>query len=163
MPQVVFGRQWLRGWLIMAIGACSLAGCNNATFPVTTDGAPTAGIERTFTGVTIKTFTARMDSVGAAALNSLIYMDFALNEVHKAEQSWQILAGADTRAIVIYLEALTPKTTVMRVEVDRGDPYFKDGPTATEIVLQTADALRSRTVTIGEAPRVEAVKPAKSR
>jgi hypothetical protein len=32
----------------------------------------------------------------------------------------------------------------MRVTVDRGDQLFKDGATATEIVLQTADALGGR-------------------
>ena len=107
-----------------------------------TAGLPAdSGVQRNFSGVTTKTFIAPLSQVGTATLQSLNYMDIGLTEVRKETQTWDIWATAGTRRVDIHLETVTPKTTLMRVTVDRGDPFFKDGATATEIVLQTFDAL----------------------
>ena len=149
-------------WLALAACAVVLADCADGSFPMggglraAGPRGSDAGVERTFSGVTLKTFTARMDDVGAAALNSLIHMQFPLTEIHKAHETWQIIADAGSRSIDIQLEALTPNATLMQVAVDRGDPFFKDGATATEIVLQTADALRVHMIRMG---RVQAQLP----
>lgn len=124
-----------------------LAGCGPVTYPVDDGGVGLpagTGIERTFSGITLKTFTAPLASVGTATLQSLNYMDIDLQEVRKDVQTWGISATAGRRVVEIYLEAVTPNTTLMRVMVNDGDPFVKDGATATEIVLQTADALGSR-------------------
>lgn len=137
----------MKSWMVLAVSTALLAGCDQATFPLSDGGTGLAhgsGIERTMTGVTYKTFAAPVSTVGKAVLQSLNYMDIGLTGVQKTEQSWQIAATAGKRTIDIQLEALTSNTTAMRVVVDRGDQMFKDGATATEIVLQTADALASR-------------------
>ena len=45
--------------------------------------------------------------------------------------------------IDIELEELTPATTRMRVVTNKGDFFFKDGATSTEIILQTAQVVES--------------------
>lgn len=131
-------------WTLLVAGAALLAGCDQAAFPVTGAGtglSQNSGIERSVTGVTYKTFSAPVSTVGRAVLQSLNYMDIGLTGVQKSEQTWQISATAGKRTIDIQLEGLTSNTTSMRVAVGRGDQLFKDGATATEIVLQTNDAL----------------------
>jgi Protein of unknown function (DUF3568) len=135
-----------------------LAACENGAFPVGgggTGASPGSGIERNFNGITFRTFSASLASVGAAALKSLNYMDISLTEVRKAEGSWEISATAGKRTVDIQLEALTPNATSMRVVVDRGDLFFKDGATATEIVLQTTDALGRTGQNVGQAAAPE--------
>ena len=129
------------------VAAGMLAGCDPGGFSLDGGGAglpPNAGVERTFSGVALKTFAAPLASVGTATLQSLNYMDIDLQEVRKNVQTWDVFATARQRTIDIRLEAVTPRATLMRVTVDQGDPFVKDGATATEIVLQTADALGSR-------------------
>jgi hypothetical protein len=143
----------MKRWLGLAAVTVLLAGCDQAAFPVSGAGtglSTGSGIERSMTGVTYKTFSAPVSTVGKAVLQSLNYMDIGLTGVQKSEQNWQISATAGKRSIDIQLEALTSNATTMRVTVDRGDQLFKDGATATEIVLQTADALANRD-TFGQA------------
>jgi len=144
--------------------ACSLlalggpVGCDTAMYPVGNDGTglpANSGVERSFSGVTMKTFAAPLGTVATAALQSLNYMDIGLTEVRKDVQTWDISAAAGTRMVDIHLEAISPKTTLMRVTVDQGDSFFKDGATATEIVLQTADALHERP-NLGQIPETAA-------
>jgi hypothetical protein len=146
------------------LALAGLTGCDTATYPIGNDGTglpPNSGVERSFSGVTVKTFTASLGLVGTATLQSLNYMDIGLTEVRKDVQTWDISAAAGNRMIDIHLEAVSPKTTLMRVIVDRGDPFFKDGATATEIVLQTADALHERP-NLGQIPQT-AAEPAPAR
>jgi hypothetical protein len=155
-------------WMLRGISgllvAISLAGCDGATFPVGNEGTglpPNSGVERSLSGVTMKTFTTPLGTVGTATLQSLNYMDIGLIGVRKDAQTWDISAAAGNRMIDIHLEAVSPKTTLMRVSVDQGDPFFKDGATATEIVLQTADALHDRSK-LGQIPQT-AAQPAPAR
>lgn len=142
-------KPWAPAWIVAAaLAAGALAGCDS-TYPVDRGVGlpPDAGVERTFSGVTLKTFSAPIAAVGTAALQSLNYMDIALSEVRKHTETWDISATAGKRVVDIHLEAVTPKATLMRVMVDRGDPFVKDGATATEIVLQTDEALGGRAKT----------------
>jgi len=162
-------RSTLPRWIAAIVVVSSLGACNDPSFPLGggTGLAPGAGIERTVTGVTYKTFAAPVDAVGKAVLQSLNYMDISLTGVQKSTDGWQIEAAAGKRVVGVQLDALTPNTTSMRVMVDRGDPFFKDGATATEIVLQTADALTSHGSNIGQAaiepPADPPPAPAKAR
>jgi hypothetical protein len=45
------------------------------------------------------------------------------------------------------LEQLTPATTRMRVVTNKGDFFFKDGATSTEIIIQTAQIVESDAAT----------------
>ncbi len=152
-------------WIVCGVlAAGGLMGYDTATYPIGQEGTglpANSGVERSFSGVTVKTFTATLGSVGTATLQSLSYMDIGLTEVHKDVQTWEIFAAAGNRMVDIHLEAISPKTTLMRVIVDQGDPFFKDGATATEIVLQTADALHGRS-NLGQIPQT-AGQPAPAR
>ena len=164
---IVKARAYPRGawaWMVWLLLVGGLAGCDAATYPVGDEGTglpANSGVERSFSGITVKTFTAPLGSVGTAALQSLNYMDIGLREVRKEMQTWEIWAAAGSRMVDIHLEAISPKTTRMRVAVDQGDPFFKDSATATEIVLQTADALHGRS-NLGQIPQT-AAQPAPAR
>jgi hypothetical protein len=167
MAVIVKARAYPRGvwaWMVWLLLTGSLAGCDAATYPVGSEGTglpANSGVERSFSGITVKTFTAPLDSVGTAALQSLNYMDIGLTEVRKDVQTWEIWAAAGNRIVDIQLEAISPKATLMRVTVDQSDAFFKDGATATEIVLQTADALHGRS-NLGQIPQT-AAQPAPAR
>ena len=160
LPRLSIGRAWAMS-VVLATGV--LAGCDPVTYGSATALPPDAGVERTFSGVTMKTFAAPLGSVGTATLQSLNYMDIDLAEVRKNAQTWDISASAGKRVVDIHLEAVTPKMTYMRVMVDQGDPFMKDGATATEIVLQTADALGPRAKTRPAAQTAEPPAAARAR
>lgn len=60
----------------------------------------------------------------------------------KTEFGWSITAVAYKRTIDIELEALTSRATRMRVVANKGDIFFKDAATATEIIIQTVETLQ---------------------
>ena len=74
-------------------------------------------------------------------LDHLGMMSFVEEEEGKTEEGWLISAKASERTIDVELEELTKRTTRMRVVANKGDIFFKDSATATEIVVQTAEAL----------------------
>jgi hypothetical protein len=67
-------------------------------------------------------------------------MDIPVEAIEKTEEGETIRAKASNRAIEVTLEAITRKTTRMRVTAD-SDGIIKDSATATEIILQTERAL----------------------
>jgi hypothetical protein len=98
------------------------------------------GVNHTLSGIVYKTFAEPMPKVKRAALTALQQMAISVENVEKTEQGEVIKAKASNRAIEVELEALTPKTTRMRVTAE-SDGLFKDAATATEIILQTERAL----------------------
>jgi hypothetical protein len=128
----------------MAWSACALAvllssGC--AAVAVTALGVGGAvGVNHTLSGIVYKTFAEPMPKVKRAALTALQQMAISVENVEKSEQGQVIKAKASNRVIEVELEALTPKTTRMRVTAE-SDGLFKDAATATEIILQTERAL----------------------
>jgi hypothetical protein len=78
--------------------------------------------------------------VKRATLTALKQMEIPIETIEKTKQGELIKAKAANRAIEVDFEALTPKTTRMRV-VAESDGMFKDSATATEIILQTERAL----------------------
>jgi hypothetical protein len=101
-----------------------------------------AGVEHTLNGVAYKTFTAPLDNVRLAALRTLNQMDMPVKIDAKTDSGWEVSATAADRAIDIELERLTDRTTRMRVVANKGEIFFKDTATATEIILQTAQLLQ---------------------
>ena len=128
--------------LILSAG---LAGCTAAFQPIAVAlaGAGTSSaISQTMSGTTFRTFTAPVDEVEQAVLDTFLLMGFQLSSVERPPAGNANIRGtATSREIKIELEAITPKTTRMRVEAKNGG-FFYDGATATEIVLQTEKALR---------------------
>jgi hypothetical protein len=99
------------------------------------------GVEQTLSGITYKTYAAPVAEVRQASLTSLRRMQMTVTEDRASEAGWSIKATASDRTIEIALEQLTPNTTRMRVDVDKGSLFFKDAATATEIMMQTAQTL----------------------
>ena len=94
----------------------------------------------TLNGIVYKTFAEPLPKVKRATLTALKQMEIPVEAVEKTQQGELIKAKAANRAIEVEFEALTPKTTRMRVIAD-SDGFIKDSATATEIILQTERAL----------------------
>ena len=97
-------------------------------------------MNHTLGGIVYKTFTEPLPKVKRATLTALRQMAIPVEGTEKTEQGEIIRAKASNRAIEIEFEALTRKTTRMRVTAD-SDGILKDSATATEIILQTERAL----------------------
>lgn len=108
--------------------------------------AGSAGVNHTMNGIAYKTFTTPVKVMRIATLKTLNRMEMTVTQDSKTEEGWLIAAIATDRKIAIELEELTPATTRMRVVTNKGDFFFKDGATSTEIILQTAQVVDSTTV-----------------
>jgi hypothetical protein len=98
------------------------------------------GVNHTLNGIVYKTFSEPLPKVKRATLTALKQMEIPVDAVEKTKQGEVIKAKAANRLIEVEFEALTPKTTRMRVVAD-SDGLVKDSATATEIILQTERAL----------------------
>jgi hypothetical protein len=127
-------------FVFIALVMVSLQGC--AAAALTAAGvAGGAGVDHTLSGITYKTFTAPINDVRLATLKTLDRMDIKIAEDKKDDSGWAISATAADREIDIELEKLTERTTRMRVVANKGDLFFKDAATSTEIIIQTARTL----------------------
>jgi hypothetical protein len=134
----------MRKLCLWALATYLLSGCAAAGLSVAGASAGVAvgtGVEHTLTGITYKTFTASADDLHWAARKALGRMEMTVIAEQATQQGWTISATATEREIEVELEHLTPNTTRMRVVANKGNLFFKDAATATEIVLQTADML----------------------
>lgn len=105
-----------------------------------------AGVNHTMNGIAYKTFNTPVKTMRVATLKTLNRMEMEVTQDNKTEDGWLIAALAADRKIAIELEELTPATTRMRVVTNKGDFFFKDGATSTEIILQTAQVIDSAIV-----------------
>ena len=125
--------------LALGLQACAAAGLTVAT--AAGGAGMSAGVDHTLNGIVFKTFAAPLNNVRFAALKSLDRMGMPVTADEKTDTGWKLEATAAERTIVIELEQLTDQATRMRVVANQGDLFFKDSSTATEIILQTAQAL----------------------
>jgi hypothetical protein len=140
----MFGRKVASATAVAVMVA--LQGCGGAGVTVLGAGAGTAagtGVSQTLSGVAYKTFTASAERVRNATIETLAKMDMEITGDKKVERNRRITAKAVDREISIDLEPLTPSATRMRVTVEE-NAIFKDAATATEIIVQTADALEEQ-------------------
>jgi hypothetical protein len=120
-----------------------LGGCALATQPlaVALAGAGTSTvIGHSMDGAAFRTFTASLDEVKAASLDTLSLMGIRVDRFETIEHGELITGSAIRRTIEIELEPISSKATRMKV-VTKNDGVFRDGATATEIVLQTEKRL----------------------
>ncbi len=118
----------------------SVPGC--AGVALTAGGiAGSTGVNHTLSGIAYKTFMTPVDELHFATLKTLGRMDMEVSEDKETASGFDILALARDREIEIELESLTSKTTRMRVVVNKGEIFFKDAATATEIIIQTAETM----------------------
>ncbi|MGB8274840.1 MAG: DUF3568 family protein [Alphaproteobacteria bacterium] len=101
-----------------------------------------AAANHTLGGINYKTFAAPMPNVRLATLKTLSRMDMEVARDEQTDEGWEFEATASDRSIDITLEQLTKRTTRMRVVATEGIFFFmKDSATATEIIVQVAEAL----------------------
>jgi hypothetical protein len=120
-----------------------LGGCALATQPlaVALAGAGTSSaISHSLSGTAYRTFTATLDEVKAASLDTLSAMGIRVDSFETVRDGELITGTAIRRKIEIELEPISSKATRMKV-ITRSEGVFFDESTATEIVLQTEKAL----------------------
>lgn len=133
----------------LILGAMLLSGCAAAGLTVAGAGAGVAmgsGVEHTLNGIAFKTFTAPMDEVRLATMDAFRRMDMTISEDAKTEEGWKLAATARERVIDVELEGLTKNLTRMRVVANKGEIFFKDAATGTEVIMQVAHSLDERAV-----------------
>jgi hypothetical protein len=131
--------------IAVAALALGLQGCAAAGLAVAEAGAGVglgAGIDHTMNGIAYKTFTASTNEVRFATLDALDRMGMKVTGDAASEAGWTLTATATDRTIDIELQKLTARATRMRIVASEGIVFFKDAATATEIILQTAQALQ---------------------
>ncbi len=101
-----------------------------------------AEISQNQDGATCETFAAPADQVHAATRKALADMGIRVDADRRGGTSRTITAHATDRQIRIEIDAQDPTTTCLRV-VASENAAFRDSATATEIVIQTAQALDS--------------------
>ena len=140
----------MKRFIPIVLSAMILQGC--AAVALTAGSmAAGAGIDHTLSGITYKTFSASMNELRLATLKTLHRMDIRVTADTRNEAGRQIIGAALEREIEIEFEAVTRRTTRMRVVVSKG-MIFKDGATATEIIIQTAVTLDNETSTARMTP-----------
>ena len=102
-----------------------------------------AGVEHTMNGIVYKTFDSSLNEVRFATLKMFDHMGMPVTADAKTDNGWTLSATASDRTIDVDLERVTDKTTRMRVVANKGDIFFKDASTATEIINQTAQIVDS--------------------
>lgn len=98
------------------------------------------GVNHTLNGIVYKTFAEPLPKVKRATLTALRQMEIPVETIERTKQGELIKAKAMNRAIEVEFEAITPRTTRMRV-IANSDGFIKDSATATEIIMQTERAL----------------------
>lgn len=135
--------------------AFGLQGCAAAALTVVGTGLGVgagAGVEHTMNGIVYKTFDASLNEVRFATLKMFDRMAMPVTADQKSDEGWTLTATASDRTIDVTLERVTEKMTRMRVVANKGDIFFKDASTATELINQTAAIIDS-----------DARKPAKTK
>jgi hypothetical protein len=130
--------KWPARAALLAALLPGLGGC--AALAVTAAGIGGAtGVSHVLGGITYRTFSEPLPRVKGATLTALNRMDIKVDGASRVEGGELIRAGASGREIEIELEKLSPNTTRMRAVAKKGLLY--DSATATEIILQTENAL----------------------
>jgi hypothetical protein len=130
----------------VAVLALTLQGCAAAALTVVGTGLGVgagAGVEHTMNGIVYKTFEASLNELRFATLKMFDHLGMPVTADQKTEEGWTLTATASDRTIDVTLERVTDKMTRMRVVANKGDIFFKDASTATEIINQTAQIVDS--------------------
>lgn len=126
--------------LPLLAGGCA-PGAGLAILQQSAGSVAASGVERTFDGASVKTFTASEAALDAALRRALAAMGFEVRVVRETGSGRVFEAGSPVRRIEAVLLPVAPRATRLRVEVDEGYPFSSDPATATEILIQVADAL----------------------
>lgn len=124
-------------WLVPAAAVLLLAACGTAP-PQAERDPPVAAIGalRAIPNGVAKTFAGSVGDVRTAVLKSLVHMDARVVFDSATDQGWRIWAVADERMMLIQLQRVSARTTVMRVVIDQTE---WDGE-GFDIALPTVEA-----------------------
>jgi len=134
--------------LVLLAAVAALPGCAALALPALGAAAVSAGAgsvvkastEYTLTGVAYRTFSAGIDDVRAALLESFERLQLDVQKDEVSEHGRELEATADRRTIDVSLERITPALTRVRLAVKQ--PFFRrDRATASEIIAQTEHSL----------------------
>ena len=134
--------------LALTVAAAALPGCAALALPALGAAAVSAGAgsvvkastEYTLTGVAYRTFSASLDDVRAATLESLRRLQVDVQKDAATEDGRELEARAGSREVEVSLERITPMLTRMCLAVKQS--FFRhDRSTASEIIAQTEHAL----------------------
>lgn len=125
----------------LALQGCAAGGVGLMLAATGTGLAASAGVDHTLSGIAYKTFSVSQNELRFATLKTLHRMDMKVVQDADNKEHHAIVAEALDRMIEIELEPVSRRTTRMRVVANKGDIFFKDAATATEIIVQTANTL----------------------
>ena len=126
-----------------ALGSQGCAGVGLTLFGVGAGVSGGTGVSYTLDSIAYKTFAASETDLRAATLQTFKRMAIEVTETQKTETGTDIAATAGDRAVEVEIDRITPKTSRMRVVVKKGW-FLRDRATTGEIIVQTADALDSK-------------------
>lgn len=131
----------------LTMQGCAAGGVGLMLAATGTGLAAGAGVDHTLSGITYKTFSVSQNELRFATLKSLYRMDMKVVKDSPTAEFHAIVAEALDRRIEIELEPVSRRATRMRVVANKGDVFFKDAATATEIIVQTAHILDTQSAT----------------
>jgi hypothetical protein len=134
---VVLGASACAGVALAPIGLAALSG-----------GASTAvraGTEHTLGGAAYRTFSASLQEVRTALLNTFEELQVTVTENEQDGDAERIVGEALHREIQVRLDPITPALTRLRLVVRQGW-LGTDSATASELIAQTARQLDLRSV-----------------
>lgn len=127
----------LMSTVLLPMGGCVAVGLTALGVGMAT------GVSHTLSGIVYKTFAEPQVKVKKATMATLGRMQVKVVKTTRDKETEYIVAKAGDRDIEVELEALTGNTTRMAVTVKKDGGLFRDGATATEIILQTERSMGS--------------------
>ena len=126
----------LATWMLMLALAVSFQGCAEVAM-----STPAQSVNFTLDGVAYRTFSAPVDDMRRAALNTFRRMDLELKSDEATEEGCRELVAANgDRTIHVELDKLTARTTRMRITAKHGW-MWRDRASAGEFLALTERAL----------------------
>jgi hypothetical protein len=136
------------GCVAAALPALGLAAMSDAA-----GSAAKAGVEHTIGGSAYRTFSAPLDEVRTAVLQSFGDLEIDVTEDEELDDGGARIVGeAQHREITVKLEPVTPALTRLKMFVRKGW-FGRDSATSSELIEQTARALAEVRPIGGASPR----------
>jgi hypothetical protein len=135
------------------VAAAALPALGMAAMSDAAGAGAKAGLDYTFGGTAYRTFSAPLDDVRCALLQSFSDLEIDITDEEMSDDGIaKIAAEAFKRKISVQLEPVTPALTRLKMVVRRGW-FGRDRATSTELIEQTERALTEITKLAGAAPR----------
>lgn len=128
--QMIILRKFLVVFLLLFLSGCTAVALTGAG----------VGVSYTLSNVAYRSFSSPVDQVHDATIAALKKMDIKIIDDSHFKGGNTITASTKELDIVIKLEEVTPKTTLVKVDA-RKSVFLKDKATAAEIINQVGKIL----------------------